>query len=154
VLQKSICSSAITSNSLQPALTLTAHLGGGLKHKICPTISKRGTGGETYRSAGWVNHINHLSCFCFSCCCISFFFIFRCSSQINLCWCSRRLPMAERALNSSARTYHKLHSHIRSYCRERKKREKETSAGRPKEYAKHMTRPPLERCLFQSHPLL
>lgn len=34
VLQKSICSSAITSNSLQPALTLAAHLGGGLKQDL------------------------------------------------------------------------------------------------------------------------
>lgn len=127
VLQKSICSSAITSNSLQPALTLAAHLGGGLKHKICPTVSKRVSEGpveKTYRSAGWVNHINHLSWFCFFLLLHFICFIFRCSSQMNLCRHSRRLPMAERALNSSARTYHKLHSHIRSYCREGKKERK------------------------------
>lgn len=75
VLQKSICSSAITSRSLQPALTLAAHLGGSLKHKICPMVSEwvsEGPVEETYRSAGWVNRINHQSWCCFSCCCISF----------------------------------------------------------------------------------
>lgn len=48
VLLKSICSSAITSRSLQPVLTLATHLGGRLKHKILTLlahelVSERGT---------------------------------------------------------------------------------------------------------------
>lgn len=77
-------------------------------------------------------------------------FIFRCSSQMNLCRHSRRLPMAERALNSSARTYHKLHSHIRSYCRERKKERKKLALVGQKNKLKIW----YERCHFQSHILL
>lgn len=45
---------------------------------------------------------------------------------MNLCRRSRRLPRTEEALNSSARTYHKLHSHIKNYSREKKREHLQT----------------------------
>lgn len=110
MLQKSICSYAITSRSLQPALTYTSHLGAGLNTNTVPRLAEGRGNLQVCSVAGWVNRINHQPWCCFFLEMHFICFIFRCFSQRSLCRCSRRLAMAEEALNSFAWTYYKLHN--------------------------------------------
>lgn len=81
-------------------------------------------------------------------------FIFRCYSQMNLCRRSRRLPMTEGALNSSAWTYHKLHSHIRSCCTKKKKqREEKKQHWQTKSNKLNIRYSLLYKCVFFNHIL-
>lgn len=105
VLQKSICSKAITSHSLQPALTYTSHLGASLNTNAVPWLAVGRVNLQVCLVAGWVNRINHQPWCCFCLEMHFIYFIFRCSSKRSLCRCSRRLAKAEGALNSFAWTY-------------------------------------------------